>query len=100
MFVVAYMKISRFETFLLCCIGPTDVSERPKPYVNNQNEEQRALRFVAKQPLRFENGEFNLRKLMQLPYHMIQAREVSALKSQTLCNFDFLVSKLQATSYG
>ena len=55
---------------------------------------------MAKQTLRFENGEYNLRKLNQLPHHLIEAGELTALKTQCLCNYEFLLARLCGTSYG
>lgn len=70
-----------------------------KPYVNKLGEELSALRYVAKQPLQFEEGEYNMRKLMQLPHHLREAGELEALKSQALCNYEFLLNKLKAASF-
>ena len=55
---------------------------------------------MAKQTLRFENGDYNLRKLNQLPHHLIEAGELIALKTQCLCNYEFLLARLCGTSYG
>ena len=68
--------------------------------MDKKNIQSQAQRFAAKQPLQFENDEYNVRKLMQLPYHLIQARELTTLKTHALCNYEFLVAKLKATSYG
>ena len=76
------------------------LTDRPKPFVNKNKEQGSAKRYVARQPLTFENGEYNLRKLNQLPYHLIEAGELTALKTQCLCNYEFLLARLCGTSYG
>ncbi len=69
-----------------------------KPYVDRNGEQKEALRYVAKQPLKFSEGGFNRRKLMQLPYHLIQAGDLDTLKKEVLCNYEFLLTKVQAVS--
>ena len=57
---------------------------------------------VAKQPLSFQiNKEqtiFNYRKLTELPHHLLCSAQLDELKKETLCNFEFLLAKLTATS--
>ena len=67
--------------------------------MGQDGQQRTAARFVAKQPLQFEAGEYNMRKLMQLPFHLISAGELGAVKSQALCNFAFLQTKLEAVSF-
>lgn len=55
-------------------------------------------RHVASQPDMFSKTVFNFRKLNELPYHLLQTGDVDKLKQHTLCNYDFLSAKLQATS--
>ena len=73
-----------------------------KPFVNKDNETIYMDRLVAKQPLMFEsNGErnvFNFRKLNELPHHLLKSIQLEQLKKETLCNFEFLLAKLRATS--
>ncbi|KAK3590255.1 hypothetical protein CHS0354_041333 [Potamilus streckersoni] len=70
---------------------------RKKPF-KDKNGEKSEDRHVSQQPLKFENF-FNLRKLNNLPYHRIKAGHSDLLKKECLANFDFLVSKLQATGF-
>ncbi len=44
------------------------------------------------------SGEYNIRKLEQLPYHLIHSQDVEKLKEGALCNLDFLLAKLEGTS--
>lgn len=74
-----------------------------KPYVNNDGQTVLKDRLVAEQPLMFhsENGTgaiFNLRKLNELPYHLLHAGDLKSLNEETLFNFEFLLAKLRATS--
>lgn len=55
-------------------------------------------RHVSVQPYKFGHKEFNLRKLNLLPYHLLRTGDVEKLKQQTLCNYEFMSAKLQATS--
>lgn len=73
-----------------------------KSFVNKDNETIYMDRLVAKQPLMYETNEernvFNFRKLTELPYHLLQSNQLEQLKKETLCNFEFLLAKLRATS--
>ena len=53
---------------------------------------------VAAQPLMFGESIFNLRKLNELPYHLIHAGDVEKVKQNVLCNFEFLSTKLKGLS--
>ncbi|XP_070534263.1 NACHT and WD repeat domain-containing protein 2-like [Ptychodera flava] len=54
-------------------------------------------RKVAPQPLVFGSGDsrYNIRKLEQLPFHLIHADNIDHLKQHVLCNFQFLLTKLR-----
>lgn len=74
-----------------------------KPYVDKEGHTLLKDRLVAAQPLVFhsENAEgtiFNLRKLNELPFHLLHSGDLKRLKEVTLCNFEFLLTKLRATS--
>ena len=73
-----------------------------KPFVNKENETIYMDRLVAKQPLMYETNEernvFNFRKLNELPHHLLKSIQLEQLKKETLCNFEFLLAKLRATS--
>ncbi|XP_077990677.1 NACHT and WD repeat domain-containing protein 2-like [Glandiceps talaboti] len=70
-------------------------SEQMKKFNKQQQDEED--RKVAPQPLEFDSGEnrFNIRKLEQLPFHLIYAENVEQLKKDVLCNFQFLLTKLR-----
>ncbi len=67
-------------------------------------------RFVTPQPLSTEisaSGKdtdtrrwFNLRRLNELPFHLLKSQRIQELKSSCLCNFEFLLTKLSAISLG
>ncbi|XP_002741817.1 NACHT domain- and WD repeat-containing protein 1-like [Saccoglossus kowalevskii] len=67
---------------------------------NKTEKQDEADRMVSTQPLEFETGKFNIRKLEQLPYHLIHARNPDLLKEYTLCNFQFISAKLRGMSLG
>ena len=74
-----------------------------KPYIDKDGNTVLKDRLVAGQPLMFSNDEekktvFNLRKLNELPYHLLQVGNLENLKKHALCNFEFLLAKLRATS--
>ncbi|KAK3736404.1 hypothetical protein QZH41_017906 [Actinostola sp. cb2023] len=75
---------------------------KKKPYVNKKGESLQDDRLVSEMPLMFDNKEpnpvFNLRMLSELPYHLICSKQLSILKERTLFNFDFLVTKMRASS--
>ncbi|XP_077997560.1 NACHT domain- and WD repeat-containing protein 1-like [Glandiceps talaboti] len=56
-------------------------------------------RQVAAQPLEFGQNVFNLRKLSELPYHLLLAGKIQALKEEVLCKFDWILTKLRGTSF-
>ena len=56
-------------------------------------------RQVAMQPLEYYDGVYNLRKLSELPFQLTFAGKNDDLKSLNLCNFEWLLTKLRATSY-
>ena len=72
-----------------------------KPYVDKDGETVLKDRLVARQPLMFHNKEgrgpvYNLRKLNELPYHLLHAGDPKRLKEESLCNFEFLLTKIRA----
>ncbi|KAK6191904.1 hypothetical protein SNE40_003480 [Patella caerulea] len=78
--------------------------EKPKPHSGNDKGSER---FVSPQPLYFEpegskqDGKdriYNLRKINELPYHLVNSHQPEVLKSETLCNFEWILAKLCGTS--
>ena len=73
-----------------------------KPFVNKNGETIHMDRLVAKHPLMFETNEdktvFNFQKLIELPHHLLNADQLESLKKKALCNFEFSLAKLRATS--
>ena len=68
------------------------LAHRGRTYVN-------AKRNVALQPLKFSESVYNFRKLSELPYCLAMSGELERLKSDILCNFSWLSTKLNATSF-
>ena len=75
----------------------------PKPSPKGKPE----LRHIIPQPMyrdhiSSESGKtervYNLRHLNELPYHLLNSQQMDALKKQCLCNFEFMLAKLSATS--
>ncbi|XP_032230657.2 protein qui-1 isoform X5 [Nematostella vectensis] len=73
-----------------------------KPYTTPEGRETAADRLVAPQPLVFESTtgkpKYNYRKLNELPYHLVHAQELETSKDCVLCNFEFLLTSLEASS--
>ena len=80
-------------------------ASRDKPYFDKDGNNLEADRLVAKQPLVFaykenmENVVFNLRKFSELPYALIGAKMLDCLEENVLCNYDWFITKLRATSF-
>ena len=55
-------------------------------------------RHVSRQPLQFAKDVFNYRKLTELPYHLLKSDDLERLKQSALCNYEFLLVKLKASS--
>ncbi|KAL4236659.1 hypothetical protein ACF0H5_005044 [Mactra antiquata] len=70
---------------------------KKKPYTTPSGQNESADRRVADQLNKFGES-YNLRKLNNLPYHRCLAYQCEALKEECLCNFQFLLDKLNATS--
>ena len=73
-----------------------------KPYIDKNGRQMTMDRLVPKQPLVFDASDnkpvFNLRKLSELPHHLLQSNQLPVYKQETLFNFEFLLAKVQAMS--
>ncbi|XP_070552817.1 NACHT domain- and WD repeat-containing protein 1-like [Ptychodera flava] len=69
-----------------------------KPYKAKDGKVEERDRLVAAQPLVFHGGNYNLRKMNELPFHLIRSDQVDTLEKGILCNFDWLLTKMTATS--
>lgn len=75
------------------------ISGNKKPFENTKNKTKGTEdRLVTAQPYKFKDS-YNYRKLGHLPYHRIKAGQLEKAKSECLCNFKFLQTKLIAMSY-
>ena len=76
-----------------------------KPFTSKNGKSDEKDRLVSAQPNVFsdeseENEErFNYRKLNELPFHLIRAGDIKALRKNFSCNFDFLQTKLCAGGF-
>ena len=68
-----------------------------KPYSDSKGNHGSADRLVATQPFKF-GSRYNIRKLMELPCHLA-VTGMAGLKTHVLCNLEWLVAKLVATSF-
>ena len=52
------------------------------------------------QPLVFDDDKkrFNLRKLSELPYHLVNAKRLKEVREDVLTDFEWLLAKIGATS--
>jgi WD40 repeat protein len=79
-------------------------SGKAKPYREKDGSVQLSDRAVEQQPFVFSEGtaslgkQYNYRKLMELPHNLCHSRRLSELKSEVLCNYKFLYTKLKAFS--
>lgn len=73
-----------------------------KPFQDKSGKKMSLDRLVPKQPLVFDANDdkpiFNLRKLSELPHHLLHSNQLQTLKQEALCNFEFLLAKLRALS--
>lgn len=74
-------------------------SAKPKPTPSNEDG---VLRYVSPQKLSYEIPSqsdqtslvYNRRALNELPFHFINSNQFDMLKSECLCNYEWLLAKL------
>ncbi|XP_022797421.1 NACHT domain- and WD repeat-containing protein 1-like isoform X3 [Stylophora pistillata] len=59
------------------------------------NGKQVRLASISGQPLLLSKGRYNLRKLHELPIQLIRSQRWGELKSEVLCNFEWLSTKIE-----
>ncbi|KAJ8299190.1 hypothetical protein KUTeg_023250 [Tegillarca granosa] len=78
--------------------------KKPKPYSGNDTG---VSRFVSAQPFYFEPEDspkdgsdriYNLRKVNELPYQLLNSQQTNLYKTETVCNFEWILAKLCGTS--
>ena len=74
-----------------------------KPFTNKDGNEISMDRLVPRQPLLFDSSGgdkqiYNLRKLSELPFHLLLSGNLEKMKDECLCNFEFLLAKAQGAS--
>lgn len=79
-------------------------ASKPKPYPGN---DKGVLRYVSEQPFYWEPKDankdgsmrvYNLRKINELPHHLLLSNQNQLYKSETMCNFEWVLAKLCGTS--
>ncbi|KAH9519361.1 hypothetical protein Btru_075339 [Bulinus truncatus] len=77
---------------------------KPKPFTGNEIGVERQ---VSEQPLYFEPRDskgygddrvYNLRKVNELPFHLLRAQLNVQLKQSCLCSFEWMLAKVSGTS--
>ena len=68
-----------------------------KPYVDKSGQTCEKERHLSSQPLKY-NKYFNMRKLMELPIHLVNAGQLDMLKKELISNLEWLTNKMLATS--
>ena len=73
-----------------------------KSFINKEGKQMSMDRFVPKQPLMFDTREgkeiYNLRKMSELPFHLLHSGNLEQMKEECLFNFEFILAKLRGTS--
>ena len=79
----------------------------PLPSIGLTRLESEASRLAPEQPLEFTEHtihhqakrlHYNLRKLSELPFHLVKSRRITDLKQFVVFNYEWLYTKLQAMS--
>ena len=83
-------------------------ADRPKPYAGNEAGRRR---YVAAQPLYRDEPpggwggssgsggrRYNLRRLNELPHHLLHSQQAAQLKQTCLCSFEFVLAKISGCS--
>ncbi|XP_077984832.1 NACHT domain- and WD repeat-containing protein 1-like [Glandiceps talaboti] len=71
---------------------------KKKPYTTRGGKKGESDRLVASQPLVFGEASYNLRKLSELPFHLMQSEQLQSLKDNVILYLDWLYIKMKATS--
>ena len=73
---------------------------RKKPIVLTRRKKALpdADRQVSSQPLLFAKDVYNIRKLSELPYHLIRAEKFEDLDDEILFNFEWINAKIKGQS--
>ena len=75
-----------------------------KPFKGKDGAIQLMDRLVASQPIIFQSAHhcsstvssINLRKLSELPFHLLMSNDIELLKKECLCNYEFLLNHLRS----
>ncbi len=106
---VSALEVSTHKHLADYFLGKWHATEKPFTYNSYQMQklglsspEGKADRLVPPQPIILRDGDsqerakFNLRKLNNLPWHLLHAEDIVTMKNTCLFNLDFLQAKLQA----
>lgn len=75
----------------------SDLEKPLELYKNKKGWYPHAMRQVPAQPLEYENI-YNVRKLQELPYHLVKCGDLATFHSTVACNFSWLYGMCQAMS--
>ena len=76
-------------------------SDRVKPlelYKIKKGSYPDAVRGVPAQPIQYQKGMYNLRKMIELPHHLANSGQFQVYKTEICGNFDWLYYKTKAMS--
>ncbi|XP_032893653.1 NACHT domain- and WD repeat-containing protein 1 [Amblyraja radiata] len=97
MYLPTEEKIKRHSVLADFFKGTWSQGKRKSITLPHLNETLLADRKVTAQPLKFGDDVMNLRKLSELPYHLVNAGRIDELKQEVLGNIEWIVCKVQAT---
>ncbi len=102
---------STYQSNYFQCFHAEHPLKKISPKLNDSSflhiGEKGKLRYITPQPLcttvtlkdlDHSYTYYNMRKLNELPYHLLKSQQSTVLKKECLCNFEFLLCKISATS--
>ncbi|XP_072123382.1 NACHT domain- and WD repeat-containing protein 1 [Mobula birostris] len=96
MYLPTEEKIKRHSVLADFFKGTWSQGKRKTITLPQLNETLQADRKVSAQPLTFGDAVVNLRKLSELPKHLVNAGRIDELKQEILGNMEWIVCKMQA----
>ncbi|XP_051886627.1 NACHT domain- and WD repeat-containing protein 1 [Pristis pectinata] len=97
MYLPADEKVKRHTVLADFFKGTWSQGKRKTITLPQLKETLHADRKVTAQPLKFGDDVVNLRKLSELPYHLVNAGRIDELKQEVLGNMEWIACKMQAT---
>ncbi|XP_063311499.1 NACHT domain- and WD repeat-containing protein 1 [Pelobates fuscus] len=94
MYLTGSEKIKLHRTMAEYFMGTWSMGKKRPIYLALIKKSLNADRKVAPQPLWFSGDRPNLRKMSELPYHLLKANRFGELESKVLGDMDWIVSKI------